>query len=283
MADVQINMAGAYNAFRQCADTDEHLPRNRNAAVDPFMVPLLDALSIKHPRWKYVAKGHGTVWDNNVCYYTHFRVFEDGFELGYVSRDSVYRRGTGHIAVYEWGNPRVRAVMTRRTCKQSKDVAIATKGVLSMFYKPTIPERLDATASEAVDIRNRVVVTTHNMMRESENRFMAALRAAFEADPVAAIIPSSVRELWETYSGHRAPMNALDNEPGLTIVVMDGDQLCVRHGGATYLYRTDVPRVIAERIGLLRLVDDGTYIMGTGVRVTQASFGIVLQPGDLLP
>lgn len=271
-----------HNTFREVDDGEQSNINNANPVVTPFMVPLITALLKRKPRWEFVAHGYAREW------YTMFKVYEDGVELGWIDRTIMYKDGR-NIEQFQYSNVRVQARRRRNGAAATKDLNKAVKGIITDFYKPTVAERVNEARITASRLGTQLCGTNANRQRTLHSEATMRVLAYARAHP--GVLNDELRTLIEDLQEAEVATKASepltswiladDSRRTKALVVVDGDTYHIQtHADGetvqTALPASDVPRTIMQNVAFLKLVNDGEVVPGVGIRIHAGAFAVLL-------
>lgn len=272
-----------YNVLRECKEDEQHLPRNIDPRVDPFIVPLITALAKKRPAWRYVTKGFGDLSaDGSHYHFNRFTIMEGDEELGEIWKSRNWRTGESRYAME---NPRLRLKRNRGNCNETKDLKKAVKTITENMFARTLPEVMDQSARDA---RQKVQSVSYSAQRDHRylrDRMMGDIMAFVAANYDAFICTGAStlqdkEKLLDTYERAKEAevIEAGVGKTGALVVERSG-QLHVEYEtdvGTYHSYTLDaLPARLKEAVALLKLYEPGKLLDGVGIRTDDKTFYIL--------
>jgi hypothetical protein len=255
--------------------------------LHPFIAPLVEKVMKAQPLWKLVIESSYFSSDGPRQAYT-FRFYADNEELGTLSMG----RNNKSNYVFELDNHRLKASRERGWVTTTVDQKKAFKIILKDFAPRSMKEHLaeaskkiSSAVSAAASTSMRPVREALGYLEKPFQHFAIANWEAFCKSEEANGIPASKVGLLDTFletyeRGSKASdMNAKHNVKLGHYVVLQGSDYIVSQLGkqdeAQTLTSDKLSEHMRARIGLLKLVEDGQFIAGVGVRTNATMFYIV--------
>ena len=280
-----------HNVFRECDAGTEHLDRNTQCFIMPFMGILIEQLSLKRPTWHFHATSQGSFTTSMGKYrMSKFMIVEHGEALGIINWDWHGRNGD----CYSLDNPRLKVKRHRGANTKTNNVSRAVKIVLEHYYARTLTERMaDATkitqshissahSSAYYDVRNGSDYLRSEMIEfllanwEEFNKIPMSQNNSKRRDDLPAKVALS-KELEPVY-------NAYQSGKGSTAVTRGDSYHVARNGSELVTYTSaDVPPRLKMGIAMLKLVDVRQHIAGVGMRTEDNTFFVMDEPDEQLP
>jgi len=269
---VPMNM---HNTFRECNESNLSEPRNSNAKVHSFMVPLVSALSKKRPTWTFVSSSHPTDVYGGGFEYAQFDIMDDE-KLGTVWCERHWRTGARKFA---FDCNRLRAKRERGQFTETKDVKKATKLILENMYAETPAEFMRAASSQA---SSRITEKLYSYVRaytRTKDGLMPTLVSLALDHP--ELVKSHAPQVSGTVDRFLAEHSELVISKTIKSDVDNGKfTLLVERGGRVY---SDSPGIASctldelsdafkRAVGVLKLSPVGTLIPGVGFRVSDDTY-----------
>jgi hypothetical protein len=260
-------------------DEMEKSSQRKVAGVSKFMYPLVQALAVKHPEWTFVGTSANRLGQETIEI-TQFKVLEKREQLG-----SLRTEWFGRSYAYGIHNDRIGQELQRGYAKKTTKVDKAIKLVEKHFYTKNLVERYTESKQVADQVVGRFAQRKN---QEMQSRWRALDRAIKEYitlnfDSFKAILtnneevkianemPDSMKEAMyveDVYKAFRTNSTYNVVLMGMDYIVGEGDEI-------TVLPSDKVPELIRRRLGLLKLVQDGFVIEGTGARVNENTYVIL--------
>lgn len=282
MRNIYIPM-DVHNAFRECNEEDQHLPRNTDPRVHDFLKPLFDALSKKNPTWRYVSKGWGDLDTTGSFYlFKRFTIMDGDEELGEVWASKNWRTGENR---YAFENHRLRAARNRGNCTETKDLKKATKLILSNMYARTLPELMRVEGDSASSKARTALYTIQREHRGIRERLLPDIMAFVASNYDAFICTGSStlqdkEKLLDTYerSCQADVAERAIGSAGAVVVERNG-QFHVEYDkdkGTYHSHTLDtLPVHLKESIALLKLCATNAWMDDIGMRADAKTFYII--------
>jgi hypothetical protein len=253
--------------------------------------PVIKELAILKPTWKFVAHQISAqgVDENGVYRFvaSKFAVEEDGEYLGYIDTEYVGR--DYKILVH---NNRIMAGRERGRGYTTDD---SKKAITKrMFGRKSVKERIDQAAVQAENYVSRAQSRHSNM----HNDALGVVERAAKEYVMGPGLDAFLKYVQETMPAHQsdrimqskqkadatlAEMMVLGNirsklgTKHSALVVRDMDQYIVRVGDNVQLYDDNtLPPQLRGGLGMLKLVEKEHFVEGSGCRVSDDVFVVVL-------
>ena len=250
---------------------------------------LLIKLHLDRPQWRFEL----------VCHYNGdlntFKVYQDSECLGHVNR-SYIGSATGYG--YEVKNDRIAEAKVRGNSYQTKDMDKAYVKIKKMFSKQSLTERINKASSEAGNVihhnysrknnsKNDPICTinTHALEYVNTIGFHQFMEYVNTKAPIATknLVNKAIHDKEELIS-ELATIERVKNNLGTgktAIIVKDGSSYIYKHKDKLTTYDdTTLPEEVKGKLGLLKLVETEHYIEGTGCRVNDEIFVIIMEDED---
>ena len=253
-----------------------------NTTIHPFMLPLMKRLAQARPQWKFVTYRRSISDTSSTIKFniSMFDVYEGSAKLGRIWK-SYENRGD----VISIDNDRMSSSRQRGSCHTTQDLKKAFKLVTKNFHGPTIAELVQETLEKT---NSSVGMLAGKHMREFEGKYRG-LSNFLEAYTMknwehikqlaidAGISPITLDGMAEAHQAKLATQDiavSLGTGKGAT-VMLRGDEYVVVINGVTSICDTDhLPPHIKRSLGILKMVENHTYIEGHGARVDKDKFFI---------
>ena len=255
--------------------------------MHPFLAPLVEQVMKYEPMWKVVIEN--SYFSSQGPRLAHTFVFyADNEELGTLSMS--LKNNDKHV--FELDNHRLKAVRQRgwttTTIAQKKALKIILKDFAPRSMKEHLFEaskKISSAVSAAASTNMRPVRYALEYLQTPFQHFAIANWEAFCNSESANGVPISKRELLDTFlevserGSAASEMNAKHNRNAGYYVVLQGSDYIVsqldKKDEAQTLTSDKLSDHMRARIGLLKLVEDGQFIAGVGVRTNATMFYIV--------
>ena len=255
-----------------------------NTTIHPFMLPLMRRLAQARPQWKFVTSRRYMAGEAMFNVHT-FDVYEGSAKLGRIWKTYENR---GDVVCID--NDRMSNSRQRGSSTNTQDLKKAFKLVTKNFHGPTIAELVQETLEKT---NNVVGMLAGKHMREFEHKYRG-ISNFLEAYTMnnwehikqlaidAGISPMTLDGMAEAHQAKLATQDiavSLGTEAGAT-VMLRGDEYVVVTNGVTSIFDTDhLPSHIKRSLGILKMVENHTYIEGHGARVDKDKFFISAKAG----
>ena len=255
--------------------------------LHPFLEPLVRAVMKAQPLWKVVIEG--AYFNNNEPRKAHkFRFYADNEELG--TLDVGLKHNDKHV--FELDNHRLKASRQRGWVTATINQKKALKIILNDFAPRSIKEHLFEASKKIAGAVSTVASTNMRPVRDAlaclEKPFLHFAVANWEAfckSEEAKGIPASKVGVLDTFlEAYERGNTAMDlaskhsKSAGHYVVLHGSDYIVSRPDmkeEAQTLSSDKLSEHMRVRIGLLKLVEDGQFIAGVGVRTNATMFYIV--------
>ena len=245
-----------------------------------YLKPILDALLIDKPLWTFQLGGR-LYRDSDVLRTIH--ILNDGETLGYVRRGRV-----GSEEKYLVGNERIDKQMQRRSYYSTSDVSKAIAKIKKTFSSQTtaeILEKAESAASEAMyETRQKKWYEYTHIKSQVDKAAVAFIHGAGRQmfleyaqvhEPKVAEQLEKGSEIHAEYKHMEDIGKALEISKAL-VVTQKGSVYNVKSGTNIVRYTdADMPEFMKPKLGMLKLVEDRTYVTNCGFRVSDNTFVVV--------
>lgn len=266
-------------------------PEQKPVATYSKMYPLVEALALKKPQWKFIAHRY------------HAR---DGKDSGYAFRVCEGREILGEIVMsYGWRdddafeirNKRIQDSRERGGSAKTKDVKKAIKLVLKSFGTKTISEQVNEALQQTTDATRRVASdrseTFQSLFRHMQEHLFTHIMDNYkELAPIAiqngadATVVEKLLPAYEEYQITKEIKTCKTSNTGAAVLTL-GSEYAVTlwdHSAGnmqTHMHTTDtLPTHIKRSVGLLKLVEVKHFLKGVGVRVADTTFFVISKAED---
>lgn len=244
--------------------------------VEPFLVSFIDALAVKYPQWEFIPNRIRITDEGyNV---TTFCVYDESNPrkpLGFVGMANNYRLSHKNT-VFTVQSDRLTKDRERGRQLETTKLDVAMKAVRRYFRPPTINEVMDIVIEHAHSVAYNEARVSQGQERQYQNMLGGAMEEylikmwdSFYAQLDAT--KQGVADLLMQYKAETAQLIQMEkdiNNKNMLTVVLDKDKYVVQSKDTRTVYTVDdVPLFIRERVGMLKLVDVNTMLIGVGVRV----------------
>jgi hypothetical protein len=258
-----------------------------NTKIHPFMLPLMKRLAQARPQWKFVTYRRSLSHTSRTQMFdvSSFDVYEGSAKLGRIWKSYESR---GDVICID--NDRMSNGRQRGSSTNTQDLKKAFKLVTKNFHGPTIAEAVAETLEKA---NNVVGGLAGKHMREFEGKYRGLSNFLEEYTMKnwehikqlaidAGISPMTLDGMAEAHQAKLATQDiavSLGTQSGATVLIR-GDEYIVVINGVTTIFDTDhLPSHIKRSVGILKMVENHTYIAGHGARVDKDKFFVSAKEG----
>jgi hypothetical protein len=254
------------------------------AIVDTYLAPLIEALALKNPEWKFEATYTSRkLVDSGVIYTVErMKVINKYEEIGQVGLD--YTRAGKRFYI---NNHRVENMRERGSGVKTTDLNKALRHVDKFFGLKDLEEKLEEAKNQAHNISSNVAREKYyqyqnvwRILEEPARQFilknMEAFTAATEDVNAVAKFPEALREM-----DNANFVSDLIAKHKTYLVLIDGMNYSVAFGKhpSETMASEQLPTFIRQGVGMLKLVEVGNIITNIGLRVAENTF-VVLPPSE---
>ena len=255
-----------------------------NTTIHPFMLPLMRRLAQARPQWKFVTSRRYMAGEAMFNVHT-FDVYEGSAKLGRIWKSYESR---GDVICID--NDRMSNNRQRGSSTNTQDLNKAFKLVTKNFHGPTIDELVQGTLEKTSTV---VGMLAGRHIRDFDNKYrgianflekytMGNWEHIKQLAIDAGVSPTALDGMAESYQAKLATDEiavSLGTGKGAT-VMLRGDEYVVVTNGVTSIFDTDhLPSHIKRSLGILKMVENHTYIEGHGARVDKDKFFISAKAG----
>ena len=284
---IPLGMPNILFEQRKGGSTNAEPVTTANTTIHPFMLPLMKRLAQARPQWKFVTYRRSISDTSSTIKFniSMFDVYEGSAKLGRIWK-SYENRGD----VISIDNDRMSSSRQRGSCHTTQDLTKAFKLVTKNFHGPTIDELVQKTLEETsgsvgmLQARHRKEfdIKYNNLSNFLEKYTMNNWEHIKQLAIDAGISPMTLDGMAESYQAKLATDEiavSLGTGKGAT-VMLRGDEYVVVINGVTSIFDTDhLPPHIKRSLGILKMVENHTYIEGHGARVDKDKFFISAKAG----
>jgi len=255
--------------------------------LHPFLEPLVRLVMKTQPSWKVVIESANISSDGPRRANT-FRLYADNEELGVLSMG--LNNKSNHV--FELDNHRLKASRQRGWMTTTIAMKKALKIILNDFAPRSMKEHLaEATkkisnaVSTAVSMNTRPVREALSYLEKPFQQFAIDNWETFRKTEGANSVPASKGELLDTFLGTYERGQAASSlgdkhykKTGYYVVLRDSEYIVSqldKQDEVQTLTSDKLSEHVRVRIGLLKLVEDGQFIAGVGVRTNATMFYVV--------
>jgi len=258
-----------------------------NTKIHPFMLPLMRRLAQARPQWKFVThrRSLANMNDTSMFNVSMFDVYEGSAKLGRIWRNYESR---GDVVCID--NDRMSSSRQRGSSTNTQDLKKAFKLITKNFHGPTIAELVHDTIEKTSSCIG-VLAGRHTREFENKYRNLSNFLEAYTMNNWehikqlaidAGISPMTLDGMAEAHQAKLATQDiavSLGTGAGAT-VMLRGDEYVVVINGVTSIFDTDhLPPHIKRSLGILKMVENHTYIEGHGARVDKDKFFVSSKAG----
>ena len=278
------------------ADLEKELVERKNRGdthelfVNSTINPVIQRLATLNPLWRFVATEWGYGGNNRLAL-IRFSVLEHGEELGKISRERKASHEVIHIS-----NPRIAKTKERSSGYSTVDADKAVLKAKKMFFKLKPNERIEKAvenAGSAINnqkrLKEREQYTAESTIKTPAHEFIMGTGFHLFLEYIKAF-PMHQREKIETAIAERErltdEMMTIETaksafEAGKTaLVIKDGGKYLVRIGDKVDLFDDNtLPDWMRGKLGMLKLVAVEQFVSGTGCRVNDETFVLMVEEG----
>lgn len=250
----------------------------------PFMFPLVEKIAKARPNWKLVGIGRQYGAGSGPRLATRFAITEGGEVLGQITKD-YYNNGD----VYGVINDRISAKRERSETLRTKDVKKAFKAITQNFSGKTMTELFVAT-EKAVGSATHVATSNArfpflrvvNQLETSMKQFALDNWDMYRENAVDTVVEEQAADAYhELSAAMETTMEIAEQHAakrGYT-VMLRGSEYVISKAGAMQILTSDaLTPHLKQGIGILKLVENGQYVDGIGVRANENSFFVLEEP-----
>lgn len=266
-------------------------PEQKPVATYSKMYPLVEALALKKPQWKFIALRYHTGDGKDLGYW--FRVCEGREILGEI----VMSYGRRDDDAFEIRNKRIQDSRERGGSAKTKDMKKAMKLVLKSFGTKTVAEQVNEALQQTAEATWRVASdrskTFQSLFRHMQEHLFTHIMDNYkELAPVAiqngadAKVVEMLLPAYEEYQITKEIDICKASNTGAVVLTL-GSEYAVTlwdhsaGGMQTHMHTTDtLPTHIKRSVGLLKLVEAKHFLKGVGVRVADTTFFIISKAED---
>jgi hypothetical protein len=251
-----------------------------NTTIHPFMLPLMKRLAQARPQWKFVTYRRSLSHTSSTMQFdvSMFDVYEGSAKLGRIWKTYENR---GDVVCID--NDRMSNSRQRGSSTNTQDLNKAFKLVTKNFHGPTIAELVQDTFEKTRSVVGGLAVKHRRefdykyqhlhdfLMSYTMNNWDQMRQLAIDAG-VGPMTLDGMAEAYEAKLATSEINNAISTDTGAT-VMLRGDEYIVVINGVTSIFDTDhLPSHIKRSLGILKMVENHTYIEGHGARVDKDKF-----------
>jgi hypothetical protein len=248
-------------------------------SLSRYLVPFLDALMKKFPRWTFVVYAP---W--NTTNSSSFRVYEAGEELGSIAIRDHYRHGPQFVVK----NARIARARQRGWETVTKDMKKAIRLVVDNFGAKTIQELLresrDKTSHAISNVTQpirRKFTSEWEALQDFARHYIAdhweELQPQITAFRAQKLVPVDFPASYDAYKKANRFGDAFHRaDKGVIVVIKDGSYALSRKDKDPDIVTSDqLPRDVKMKLGMLKMLEDGEYVPDVGIRVADNMYFIM--------
>jgi hypothetical protein len=254
------------------------------AIVDTYLAPLIEALALKNPEWKFEATYTSRkLVDSGVIYTVErMKVINKYEEIGQVGLD--YTRAGKRFYI---NNHRVENMRERGSGVKTTDLNKALRHVDKFFGLKDLEEKLEEAKNQAHNIISNVAREKYyyyqNIWRSLEEPARQFILENMEAFTAATKDVNAVEKFPEALHemDNANFVSELIHKHKTYLVLIDGMNYSVAFGKhpSETMASEQLPTFIRQGVGMLKLVEVGNIITNIGLRVAENTF-VVLPPSE---
>ena len=249
---------------------DRPVVAERELIIHPAIPTLLDRLMKERPTWRFKSEEHlYTILKPRL---SRFEIYDGDEQLGRLWVEHHWRDETVR---YFFINPRIHKDRERGGAAYSTKPEVAAKRILKSFHLKTPSER---AAEAGVTVRKslneilsnsqypvrRVKNTLENQLFRYAVTHWDTIKHNFDADVAKLDLPALVQENNDAL----AMSNAMENNDGFIVRIEPNGAYLVSCGESTSTFTdSTLSDHMRGALGLLKLLDDNSYVPDVGVRV----------------
>ena len=254
------------------------------AIVDTYLAPLIEALALKNPEWKFEATYTSRkLVDSGVIYTVErMKVINKYEEIGQVGLD--YTRAGKRFYI---NNHRVENMRERGSGVKTTDLNKALRHVDKFFGLKDLEEKLEEAKNQAYNMGSNVAREKYyiyqNIWRSLEEPARQFILENMEAFTAATKDVNAVEKFPEALHemDNANFVSELIRKDKTYLVLIDGMNYSVAFGKhpSETMASEQLPTFIRQGVGMLKLVEVGNIITNIGLRVAENTF-VVLPPSE---
>jgi hypothetical protein len=253
--------------------------------IFPFMKNFIETLALKHPNWMFEANyGVKAAREDGIrCYYASgFKVTEKRELIGMINYTSSARGNEGFMV----SNTRIKNGRERGDCITTKDEKKAIRLVDKWFYRETVAELMCNRANLA-NRKSYVVMGEHrdrvkyswSELEEPSKRFIIDNYEAFSKtlnEPKLIDIAAGLATEIENADAVRLIHDKLMNDDAFVVATLDTGNYAIQKGSDISVKSSEeLDSDMRRKLGLLKLVSDGTSISEVGIKCSDDTFVVI--------
>lgn len=254
------------------------------AIVDTYLAPLIEALALKNPEWKFEATYTSRkLVDSGVIYTVErMKVINKYEEIGQVGLD--YTRAGKRFYI---NNHRVENMRERGSGVKTTDLNKALRHVDKFFGLKDLEEKLEEAKNQAYNMGSNVAREKYyiyqNIWRSLEEPARQFILENMEAFTAATKDVNAVEKFPEALHemDNANFVSELIRKDKTYLVLIDGMNYSMAFGKkpSETMTSEQLPTFIRQGVGMLKLVEVGNIITNIGLRVAENTF-VVLPPSE---
>ena len=265
----------------ECAN-ERTIHPDQKVYVSNYIQPILDKLAKERPTWKFKSKE--TLYGAGEKQLHRFYIYDADEELGSVWLENHWRDNALRFYFEDF---RLRKQRQRGMASFSSQPDVAIKRILKAFHLKTPKERAGEAQSEVHKATQELISSANWPLRRAKQaveeslfayavRNWDAVKQHLGANANAVDLPG----LYKLGEEHTRLSNAMSNNLGCNVrIESNGTYLVSRLELDTYStnsYTDDtLPDNLRGALGLLKLVEDKTYIDSVGMRISSNLFYVM--------
>ena len=261
---------------------------HRTIIIDPDMEPVLDRLLRERPTWRFKSTehfyGHGGVRTA-----TNFEIYDGDEALGRLWTERHWRDGTVR---YNFDNFRLEKARQRNSVSFTTKPAEAVKRIVKAFHLKTPSERALDAFNDLRDTINKAAADNNWSLRKAKSSIERRLfdyaakhwdemKHHVTDDPDKLDFPTLVQadrdaqEMSEAFSGQGGTVVRIESN-GTYMMARKAD-----NGFAIETFNdSTLPDHVRGTLGLLKMLDDKSYVPGVGARANAKLYFVMDKKGE---
>lgn len=261
---------------------------HRTIIIDPDMEPVLDRLLRERPTWRF--KSTDPFWYKvGVTHATNFEIYDGDEALGRLWTERHWRDGTVR---YNFDNFRLEKSRQRNRVSFTTKPAEAVKRIVKAFHLKTPSERALDAFNDLRDTINKAAADNNWSMRRAKSSIERRLfdyaakhwdemKHHVTDDPDKLDFPTLVQadrdaqEMSEAFSGQGGTVVRIESN-GTYMMARKAD-----NGFAIETFNdSTLPDHVRGTLGLLKMLDDKSYVPGVGARANAKLYFVMDKKGE---
>jgi hypothetical protein len=268
-------------------DSRDYIPHpDRTIFIHSDLEPVLDLLMKERPTWRF--KSEQRFYAGVGPFYTTiFTIFDGDEALGTLRTENHWHSGATR---YYFDNFRLEQARQRSKANYTTKPNVAAKRIIKAFHLKTPQERAVEAHSQLRTMAQEIYNSADWPLRSARNKISGDLfmYAALNWETIQPHLPKAVgidlTTLTKTLEAYIELNNAVSAHTGRTVRLEANDTYLISHPAQEgYIAETftnaTIPDDIRGALGLLKLVEDKTYIPDVGLRVSANLYFVIDKKG----